>query len=148
MFRRFRQDSHLHTCIDNNIKYTFNTKYYNITITIIYLQYNFLHVTPPMSAPDVIRSCTSLVDENGWLDVDMETMQSVHYPNVFGTGDNINVPTVKTAAAIRKLSAEMALYSTVQFMTHSHGLTQQGVWVSFWTPKPLKSTPQDTQYCL
>ena len=78
----------------------------------------------------------------------METMQSVHYPNVFGTGDNINVPTVKTAAAIRKLSAEMALYSTVQFMTHSHSLSQQGVWVSFWTPKPLKSTPQDTQYCL
>ena len=26
-----------------------------------------------------------------------------------------------------------------------HGLSQQGVWVSFWTPKPLKSTPQDTQ---
>ena len=23
--------------------------------------------------------------------------------------------------------------------------SQQGVWVSFWTPKPLKSTPQDTQ---
>ena len=25
-----------------------------------------------------------------------------------------------------------------------HGLRQQSVWVSFWTPKPLKSTPQDT----
>ena len=25
-----------------------------------------------------------------------------------------------------------------------HGLSQQGVWVSFWTPKPLKNTPQDT----
>ena len=25
-----------------------------------------------------------------------------------------------------------------------HGLSQQGVWVSIWTPKPLKSTPQDT----
>ena len=29
-----------------------------------------------------------------------------------------------------------------------HGLSQQGVWVSFWTPKPLKSTPQDTQILL
>ena len=29
-----------------------------------------------------------------------------------------------------------------------HGLSQQGVWVSFWTPKPLKSTPQDTQIFL
>ena len=26
-----------------------------------------------------------------------------------------------------------------------HGLSQQGVWVPFWTPKPLKRTPQDTQ---
>ena len=29
-----------------------------------------------------------------------------------------------------------------------HGLSQQGVWVSFWTPIPLKSTPQDTQIFL
>ena len=26
----------------------------------------------------------------------------------------------------------------------NHGLSQQGVWVPFWTPKPLKSTPQNT----
>ena len=30
----------------------------------------------------------------------------------------------------------------------SHGLSQQGVWVPFWTPKPLKRTPQDTQIVL
>ena len=29
-----------------------------------------------------------------------------------------------------------------------HGLSQQGVWVPFWTPKPLKRTPQDTQIVL
>ena len=29
-----------------------------------------------------------------------------------------------------------------------HGLSQQGVWVPFWTPKPLKRTPQDTQISL
>ena len=29
-----------------------------------------------------------------------------------------------------------------------HGLSQQGVWVPFWTPKPLKRTPQDTQTIL
>ena len=27
-----------------------------------------------------------------------------------------------------------------------HGLSQQGVCVSFWTPKPFKSTPPDTQF--
>ena len=30
-----------------------------------------------------------------------------------------------------------------------HGLSQQGVWVPFWTPKPLKrKSPQDTQIFL
>ena len=33
------------------------------------------------------------------------------------------------------------------FFAHSanHGLSQQGAWVPFWTPKPLKRTSQDTQ---
>ena len=29
---------------------------------------------------------------------------------------------------------------------NNHGLSQQGVWVPFWTPKPLKRTHQDTQF--
>ena len=32
--------------------------------------------------------------------------------------------------------------------TSLHGLSQQGVWVPFWTPKPLKRNPQDTQIFL
>ena len=32
--------------------------------------------------------------------------------------------------------------------TLDHGLSQQGVWVPFWTPKPLKRTPQHTQIFL
>ena len=28
--------------------------------------------------------------------------------------------------------------------TMDHGLSQQGIWVPFWTPKPLKRTPRDT----
>ena len=31
---------------------------------------------------------------------------------------------------------------------YRHGLSQQGVWVLFWTPKPLKRTPQDTHIFL
>ena len=30
----------------------------------------------------------------------------------------------------------------------NHGLSQQGVWVPFWTPKHLKRNPQDTQIFL
>ena len=34
-------------------------------------------------------------------------------------------------------------------LTPAYGLSQQGVWVPFWTPKPLKKKkPQDTQNVL
>ena len=33
-------------------------------------------------------------------------------------------------------------------MSDMHGFSQQDIWVSFWTPKPLKSTSQDTQNLL
>ena len=34
------------------------------------------------------------------------------------------------------------------FLHRRHGLSQQGVWVPFCTPKPLKRTPLDTQIFL
>ena len=37
---------------------------------------------------------------------------------------------------------------TVRIDIHKHGLSQQGVWVPFWTPTPLKRTPQDTHIFL
>ena len=42
------------------------------------------------------------------------------------------------------------IYNSCQRPCHSqtHGLSQQGGWVPFWTPKPLKRTPQDTQIIL
>lgn len=64
-----------------------------------YLQYEMLHITPPMSPPDVIKKCP-LSDSIGWIDVDKETLQHTKYSNVFGIGDCTNVPTSKTAAAV------------------------------------------------
>lgn len=61
-----------------------------------------LHVTPPMSAPDVLKNSTKIVDEAGFLNVNKETLQHVKYPNIFGIGDCTNVPTSKTAAAVGK----------------------------------------------
>lgn len=59
-----------------------------------------LHVTPPMSTPDVLNQCTALVDGAGYLNVKKETTQHVDFPNVFGIGDCTNLPTSKTAAAV------------------------------------------------
>ncbi|XP_047501361.1 sulfide:quinone oxidoreductase, mitochondrial-like [Penaeus chinensis] len=79
-------------------------------------EYEMLHVTPPMSSPDVLNQCTSLVDGAGYLNVKKDTMQHVDFPNVFGIGDCTSLPTSKTAAAVagqvgvlrKNLSAVMA----------------------------------------
>ncbi|NWZ43316.1 SQOR protein, partial [Brachypodius atriceps] len=67
-------------------------------------QYEMLHVTPPMGPPAVLIN-SPVSDENGWVDVDKETLQHKKYPNVFGIGDCTNLPTSKTAAAVAAQSA-------------------------------------------
>ncbi len=60
-----------------------------------------LHLAPPQRAPDFIRN-SSLINEAGWLSVNIETLQHTEYPNIFGLGDVAGLPTAKTGAAIRK----------------------------------------------
>lgn len=63
------------------------------------LSYEMLHVTPPMSSPDVLKT-SPVADAAGWVDVDKETLQHKKFLNVFGIGDCTNLPTSKTAAAV------------------------------------------------
>jgi sulfide:quinone oxidoreductase len=63
--------------------------------------YDMIHVTPPMSAPNFIKN-SPLAAESGWVEVDKFTTQHTRYPNVFALGDCSNLPTSKTGAAIRK----------------------------------------------
>lgn len=65
------------------------------------MPYDMIHVTPPMSAPDFIKS-SSLAAASGWVEVDKYTTQHLRYPNVFALGDCSSLPTSKTGAAIRK----------------------------------------------
>ena len=67
----------------------------------IEMSYDMIHVTPPMSAPDFIKN-SPLAADSGWVEVNPETTQHTRYPNVFSLGDNSNLPTSKTGAAIRK----------------------------------------------
>ncbi|PMR73367.1 NAD(P)/FAD-dependent oxidoreductase [Billgrantia endophytica] len=67
--------------------------------------YDFIHVVPPMSAPDFIKT-SDLVARDGpfrgeWLDVDIHTLQHNRYPDVFGIGDVIGAPINKTAASVK-----------------------------------------------
>ncbi|XP_033126219.1 sulfide:quinone oxidoreductase, mitochondrial-like [Anneissia japonica] len=61
--------------------------------------YDFLHVTPPMSPPEILKN-SPIAAENGFLSVHKETGQHTKYPNVFGIGDCTDIPTAKTAAAV------------------------------------------------
>ena len=67
------------------------------------LPYELLHVTPPMGPPEFIAA-SPLADAEGWVEVDPQTLRHVRYQNVFALGDCSNLPTSKTAAAIRKQS--------------------------------------------
>lgn len=75
------------------------------------VKYDLLHVTPPMGPIDSVRNST-LADATGFVDVDKNTLQHKKYPNVFSLGDNANLPTSKTAAAITQ-QAPVVVYNLV-----------------------------------
>lgn len=58
-----------------------------------------MHIVPPQSAPDFIAT-SELAHDNGFLDVNISTLQHNKYSNIFGLGDVNNLPTSKSAAAI------------------------------------------------
>lgn len=62
--------------------------------------YELLHATPPMSTPDALRNCKSLVTETGFVDVSKDTLQHVKFDNVFTIGDCSASPNSKTAASV------------------------------------------------
>lgn len=68
----------------------------NNTVSV---EYSMLHVTPPMSAPDVLRK-SNLSNSDGYLDVDKYTLRHNVYGNIFGIGDCTSCPTSKTGAAV------------------------------------------------
>ncbi|MBS9777495.1 MAG: NAD(P)/FAD-dependent oxidoreductase [Gammaproteobacteria bacterium] len=67
--------------------------------------YDFLHIVPPMFAPDAVANSSLVVEDGvqkGWLDVNKSTLQHNRYPNIFGLGDINGTPRGKTAATVKK----------------------------------------------
>lgn len=69
--------------------------------------YDFLHVVPPMRAPDAVKNSALAWQEGpmaagGWLEVDKKTLQHKRFANVFGIGDINGTPRGKTAATVKK----------------------------------------------
>lgn len=68
---------------------------------LVGMPFDLLHLAPPQTAPGFVKE-SDLVNEAGWLDVDIHSMQHRKYPNIFGLGDVAALPTAKTGAAVRK----------------------------------------------
>jgi len=65
------------------------------------VKYDILHVVPKQGTGDFLKKST-LVDNDGFVDVDKHTLQHKKYANVFSLGDASNIPTSKTVSAITK----------------------------------------------
>jgi sulfide:quinone oxidoreductase len=76
------------------------------TSTLITREFDFLHVVPPMSAPNFVKtSAVAINPKTGkaedWVPTEPATLMHARYQNVFVTGDVAGIPTSKTSAAIR-----------------------------------------------
>jgi sulfide:quinone oxidoreductase len=70
--------------------------------------FDMLHVCPPQTAPDFVRS-SPLAGDSGWVDVDQRTLRHARFGNVFSLGDACSAPNTKTAAAARKQAPIVAV---------------------------------------
>jgi len=82
--------------------------------------YDFLHVVPPMRAPDAVRHSALAWQEGpfaagGWLEVDKSTLRHRRFGNVFGVGDINGTPRGKTAATVKK-AAPLVAHNLVQLI--------------------------------
>ena len=93
------------TAIDPGSKTATFSKTENGVSSTSEMKYDYLHVIPPQRAPDVIRqSGLAWADrwtDQGWVEVDPQTLRHRRYSNVFALGDVAGVPKGKTAASVK-----------------------------------------------
>jgi sulfide:quinone oxidoreductase len=75
------------------------------TVSTVEMPYDYLHVIPPMRAPEVVRQAgLSWADkwtDQGWVEVDQKSLRHLRYPEIFAVGDVAGVPKGKTAASVK-----------------------------------------------
>ncbi len=102
------------------------------------MHFDMLHVVPPQSAPDVVKT-SPLADPStplGWIEVDKHTFQHTRFKNVFSCGDVCNAPASRTGAAIRKQAPVMVEH----IMAYLNGTTSKASYDGY------SACPIPTQY--
>ncbi|MFT5835898.1 MAG: sulfide:quinone oxidoreductase [Sulfurimonas sp.] len=121
------------------------------------VKYDFIHITPPMKAPDVVAQ-SKIGSSKGWVPVTKETLQHVKYKNAWCLGDVAAVPMGKTGGSARKqyrvvvdnVIASMEGKTTLPAKYHGYTvcplITSIGtvMLAEFnWTKKPTPFVPLD-----
>ena len=88
-------------------KATFSVTDADGNVTEAVRSFDMIHVCPSQTAHDFMKS-SPIVNDDGWVEVNNETLQHVKYRNIFGLGDGISAPNAKTAAAVRKQAPVVA----------------------------------------
>lgn len=126
------------------------------------VDYDFIHVVPPMSAPDAVKASSlawqkGSAAKGGWVELEKETLRHTRYPNVFGCGDVAGIPMGKTGGSVRKQyvvmcqnlvdvmegkepSAKYGGYTVCPLIT---GYGTVALLEFDWTKKPTPSFPLD-----
>ena len=68
---------------------------------MVEISFDFLHLAPPQTTHAFLKE-SGLTNPQGWVDVNINSLQHNVYPNIFCLGDAAALPTAKTGAAIRK----------------------------------------------
>jgi len=69
------------------------------------LPYDFIHITPPMQAPDVLRNSPLAVNSGknaGWMDIDEKTLLHPKFHNVIGIGNTLATKAGRTTGSMRE----------------------------------------------
>jgi len=120
------------------------------------VNYDFIHVTPPMKAPDEIGN-SPVGSSKGWVPVKKETLQHVKFANVWCLGDVAAVPMGKTGGSARKqykvvVSNMISSMEGKSLEAKYHGYTVCPLITSIgtvmlaefnWTKKPTPMVPLD-----
>jgi len=123
---------------------------------LVEVKYDFIHITPPMKAPDVVAH-SKIGSAKGWVPVKKETLQHVKYANVWCLGDVAAVPMGKTGGSARKqykvvVSNMISSMEGKSLEAKYHGYTVCPLITSIgtvmlaefnWTKKPTPMVPLD-----
>ena len=72
------------------------------TSELITKPYDFIHIVPNQSGAAIVSKNPKLANPAGYLKVNIDTLQSADYPEIFGVGDIVATPFGKTGGSARQ----------------------------------------------